>query len=83
MNKDMQRNGLNIENGYTLESAGKVYYLGDILNAEIADSGEDSAVVGRLKMCLKEIQRVVSYLDFCHCLFIIPNVPLVLRAISV
>ena len=44
MTKDLQRNGLNIETGYTLESAGKFYNLGDILNAEIADSGADSAV---------------------------------------
>ena len=62
----VQRNGLDVGNDDVLESVGKFCYLGNRLTA---DGGADLAVVARVReICLEEVQRVVSHLDFQRCI---------------
>ena len=52
----VQRNGLYIMNGDTLESLGKFCYLNNMLNA---DGGVDSAVVARVRCAWKKFRELI------------------------
>ena len=60
-NAAVQRNGLDIENGDTLESVGEFCYLGDMVNA---DDGADSAVVARIRCAWKMFRELSHILTF-------------------